>query len=252
MVAAALSVLVLTEDTAADAHATVTAIAKRVLFLLEPALDGERLSFDRADERARAGMGFNCYKSRNQRDHRKKVALVQAIATHLLRADGPTAVLVHIDADRPWAGDHDVACENVTRFHEAVLGPVATLLAQKGRRDRLAHLALLVPFWSIESWLYQNTTEALKICQEQHPRHASAVTQLEGWRDAPHTLDAHPQPKDATTLGSKYNRRLAESSFPARRVYGLGLSFTHSVDHARAGLATLLRDLRRSPAADGP
>lgn len=248
MVAAGFSVLVLTEDTAADAHATVTAIAKKVLFLLEPALDIDRVSFGRADERARAGMGFNCYKSRNPRDHGKKVALAQAIATHLLHADGPTAVLVHIDADRPWAGDHDAACENVMRFHEAVLGRVATLLEREGQRDRLARLALLVPFYSIESWLYQNTSEALKICQEQHPRHASAVTQLEGWRDAPHTLDAQPQPKDATSLGSKYNRRLAESSFPARRVYKLGLSFTHSVDHARPGLATLLLDLRRAPA----
>lgn len=252
MVTAPLSVLVLTEDTAGDAHATVTAIAKKVLFLLEPALDVARLSFDRADERARAGMGFNFYKSRNPRDHGKKVALAQAIATHLLHADGPTAVLVHIDADRPWAGDLDVACENVTRFHEAVLGPVATLLEQKGRRDRLAHLALLVPFYSIESWLYQNTSEALKICQEQHPRHASAVPRLEDWRDAPHTLDGHPQPKDAISLGSKYNRRLAESSFPAGRVYKLGLSFTHSVDHARPGLAALLHDLRRSSATDSP
>ena len=89
-----LLVLVLTEDTGDDAHATIAAIAKKVFLLLEPGLDERRLSFGRAEERARAGMGFNCYKSSSPRDYDKKVALAQAIATHLLVDDVRTAVFV--------------------------------------------------------------------------------------------------------------------------------------------------------------
>lgn len=109
-----LSVLVLTEDTGDDAHTTVSSVAKKLLLLLEPGLDERRLSFGRADERARAGMGFNCYASRSPRDYDKKVRLAQVIATHLLIDDLRTAVFVHIDGDRAWsARDPDDLCENV-------------------------------------------------------------------------------------------------------------------------------------------
>jgi len=113
-----LSVLVLTEDTGDDTYKTISAVAKKLLLLLEPGLDERRLHF------ARAGVDL---------------------------------------------------CENVRRFNEEVRARVEALLLRRGRTSALERLALLVPFWSVESWLFQNTSEALRICQEHHPRYAYAA-----------------------------------------------------------------------------
>lgn len=240
MVAAQLSVLVLTEDNGGDAHAIVVAVARKLLLLLEPGLDVERISFSRADERARAGMGFNFYKSRNPRDHDKKVSLAQAIATHLLIADFSTAVFVHIDGDGPWSShDPEHLCDNVRCFNEDIRERVRALLVRRGCSERLDHLALLVPFWSIESWLFQNTRVALELCRKHHPRYARAVPLFEAWRDMPAALDEYERPKDAVSFGSKFNRELAENEFPAGKLKRLGLSFTDTLE--RAGHPALRR-----------
>lgn len=245
MVAAKLSVLILTEDTGEDAHATVTAVARKLLLLLEPGLDVERISFDRADERARAGMGFNCYNSSNPRDHGKKVALAQAIATHLLIADFPTAVFVHIDGDGPWSGrDPEFLCDNVRCFNDDIRERVRALLVRHGHGERLEHLAMLVPFWSIESWLFQNTRVALELCRKHHPRYVSAVPLFEAWRDTPAALDEVVRPKREVSFGSKFNRELAEQDLPAGRLKRLGLSFADTLERAdRPALRRLLASL---------
>lgn len=236
-----LSVLVLTEDTGEDAHATVSAVARKLLLLLEPGLDVKRISFSRADERGRAGMGFNCYNSSNPRDHGKKVSLAQAIATHLLIADLPTAVFVHIDGDGPWSGRHpEHLCDNVRCFNDDIRERVRALLVRRGCSERLEHLALLVPFWSIESWLFQNTRVALELCRK-HPRYASAVPLFEAWRDTPAALDEYERPKNAVSFGSKFNQELAESEFPAGRLQRLGLSFADTLE--RVGSPALRRVL---------
>lgn len=245
MVAAKLSVLILTEDTGEDAHATIVAVARKLLLLLEPRLDVERVGFSRAEERARVGMGFNCYASRKPRDNDKKVLLAQAIATHLLIADVATAVFVHIDGDGPWSGRHpEHLCDNVRLFRADILQRVRAILSGRGRADLLEHLTLLVPFWSIESWLFQNTRVALELCERHHPRYASDVPLFEGWRNSPGELDETVRPKDAVRFGSKFNRALAEDKFPAGQLQRLGLSFADSLEQAgRPALRRLLAGL---------
>jgi hypothetical protein len=235
-------VLVLTEDTGDDAHATIVAIARKLLLLLEPGLDVQRVDFSRADERARVGMGFNCYKSSNPRDYEKKVRLAQAIATHLLSADTSTAVLIHIDGDGPWSAHHpDYLCDNVRLFREDVLERVRAILARRECVEQFEHLALLVPFWSIESWLFQNTRVALELCETHHPRYASDVPRFKAWQNAPTALDEHERPKDAVRFGSRFNRKLAEDKFPAGQLQRLGLSFADTLERAdRPALRRLL------------
>lgn len=247
MVGNKFSVLLLTEDTGDAAHAVLVAIVQRILFLIEPSLDVKRLAFSRADQRARAAMGFNCYKSRAPRDHAKKLLLAQAIVNHLLGADGPSAVFVHVDGDRKWSDrDEPHSCENVRKFHDEILSRVRELLASRGKAARLDHVALLVPFWSIESWLFQNTDEALKICAESRPRYDSAISHFERWHAEPHRLDEEAYPKRTICFEAKYNQRLAENRFPARRVRELGLSFADSVSRVeRSSLRAYIQGLAR-------
>ncbi|HEY8378709.1 MAG TPA: hypothetical protein VIK91_19590 [Nannocystis sp.] len=253
MVAQPLAVLLLTEDTGDDAHAVIAAVVKKVLLLMEPSLDLGRLVFARADERARAAMGFNCYKSRNPRDYDKKLRLAQAVASHLLREDCPTAVFVHIDADRRWsARDPEHLCDSVFCFQQEIVERVRSILAARGAAEKIEHLALLVPFWSVESWLFQNTEEALRICAETHPRHESAVSLFERWRVHPEELDEQKEPKELVSFGAKYNRRLAENGFPAKRLRQLGLSFAHAVERAeRSRLRRLVASASREASTAG-
>lgn len=240
MVKRELSVLVLTEDTGNDAHAIVCALVEKVLFLLEPGLDRQQLRFDQATERARAGMGFNCYKSATGRDHDKKVDLAQAIARYLLVTDRDAIIFVHVDADGPWSTrDETHLCDNARRFTEEIVRRVAAILEQQQQPHRLEQIAMLIPFWTLESWLYQNTREALRICQE-YPQYRGEAAHFELWQQRPHLLDEHVRPKDTVRFGSKYNLRLASEGFPAGRLYQLGLSFTAAVEGARPGLAPLL------------
>jgi hypothetical protein len=241
-----LSVLVLTEDTGGDAHDTICAVAKKILLVLEPGLDERRLSFDRADERARAGMGFNCYTSRSPRDYDKKVRLAQSIATHLLLADLRTAVFVHIDGDRAWSTrDPEHLCANVKRFNEEVRVRVEALLLRHGQTSAIERLALIVPFWSIESWLFHNTAEALRICHEHHPHYESAVPQFAAWSRSPAVLDEQERPKRAVCFHDRYNARLAHG-LPAGRLQRLGLSFTETLARAdRPGLREALTAVSR-------
>lgn len=234
-----LAVLVLTEDTGNDAHATVCAVARKLLRLIEPGLDERHLHFDQADELARAGMNFTCYKSSNPRDYAKKVTLAQAIARHLLTDERDTAVLVHVDADGPWSTRDEVhLCANARRFSEEIVRRVAALLEQQRQPHRLDQIALLVPFWTLESWLYQNTREALRLCQD--PKYRDDTRHFELWQQSPHLLDEHERPKDTVRFGAKYNLDLASKGFPAGRLHQLGLSFAAAVEAARPRLAPLL------------
>jgi hypothetical protein len=246
MVKRELSVLVLTEDTGNDAHSIVCAVAEKALFVLEPGLDRQRLRFDQAAEIARAGMGFNCYKSTNPRDHNKKTDLALAIARYLMVKDRDAVVFVHIDADRPWSErDPTHICDNARRFTEEIVQRVTSILSEDARRTnhdethRIHRIAMLIPFWTLESWLYQNTREGLRICQE-YPQYRGEAAHFELWQQRPHLLDEHVRPKDTVRFGSKYNLRLASEGFPAGRLYQLGLSFTAAVEGARPGLAPLL------------
>jgi len=56
-----------------------------------------------------------------------------------------------------------------------------------------------------------------------------ALAQFEQWQRQPHLLDEQSRPKDAVAFQAKYNRRLAESRFPSRKVKELGLSFAATV-----------------------
>jgi len=93
--------------------------------------------------------------------------------------------------------------------------------------DRLRRLLALVPTYSVESWLYQNTREALAICAESH-RSAHAET-IRSWEADRGLLDEQSRPKDSYCLGSTHNLRPAFGSFPAAEVHAAKKSFFAAV-----------------------
>jgi hypothetical protein len=93
--------------------------------------------------------------------------------------------------------------------------------------ERLARLRLLVPFYSIEAWLYQNTREAARLCDEDGCKQCKPT--LEAWARERASLDNVSRPKEKLCLRDKYNTRLAAAGFPADEVFAADASFTKAV-----------------------
>lgn len=231
-----LTLLILTEDSAASAHKTVTALVKKMLQLLVPECQTQRIVFEPQGESAARAMHGNLWKSRNPRDRQKLVDLRQSIATKLVEStdDVPGFVAFHVDGDRRWADR--ASSENVVRFADFVLTYVEPIvsaaLAKKGRGDelpaRMARLLPLTPFYSVEAWLYQNTVEARRLCAASCGRH---LEQIQGWETARGELDEIEKPKENLCLGAEHNRTLAVRGFPADAVLAAGKSYTAAVEH---------------------
>jgi len=234
VMASKISILLLTEDTGGAAHAVVRAVVEKLLFAAAGSLDISQIDFERAEERARQAMGFNLYKSTNPDDYRKQLDLAQTIATKLLRKGTETFVFVHVDGDRLWSqrGQQDgkALCDNHAFFARNVLRRVLLLLEPGRHTELLQRILMVIPFWSIEAWLYQNTREVQRLCTLHAPRHDRDQPQFREWTADPAQLDDTSQPKmKVPTFKDKYNLQLAQS-LPARKLHMLGLSFASTVE----------------------
>lgn len=224
-----LSVMVLTEDSGADAYDTVRALVKEMLKLLVPAVWTHRIDFKPLeDERARLAMRGTTWQSTNPLDEPARRLLIRSIITELLKPHG--FVLYHIDGDVPWSQRE--SSTNVREFLARMIAPIEAGVRSRVPAEvetRMKRFRLLVPFYSIEAWLYQHTREARQLCAEKGC--GQCHSQLADWEKNRASLDEVTQPKETTLcLKAKHNARLASSGFPARDVYEAEASFTAAVD----------------------
>lgn len=233
-----LSILVLTEDSAKDAHDTIAAIAKRMLLQVDPASRTHRIEFEPQNALARRAMHGNLWKSRNPRDRQKLVDLRQTIATKLVEGalvgseSVPGFVFFHVDGDRPWA--ERAESENVARFAEFIRTYVEPIVADALQKKgivaelpaRMLRLRRLTPFYSIEAWLYQNTVEGRRLCADSCGRHLEMFSTWEADRSL---LDEIGQPKKQVCFGEAHNLKLATAGFPAEELFRTDKSYTAAV-----------------------
>jgi hypothetical protein len=237
-----LSFLILTEDSAMNACEPLEALVKRMLLLVDPAVQTHRIKFEPRDEAARLAMRGTSWKSKpDDFGHPKLVLLGRIIAAKLLEEDdAPGFVIFHIDGDRVWA-DRE-SSENVQKFPAFVQSYVAPSLdaTLRRRRDRtldeealeraketaLARLLRLTPFWCIEAWLYQNTALVHRLCEQHCGAH---LGQIKSWAEDRGALDEVRKPKEAICLGSQHNAELSRSQFPTEAVFAADKSFAAAV-----------------------
>lgn len=235
-----LSVLVLTEDSAKDAHDTLVALLKKAFQIVEPGCRTHQIRFDPQGEVERRYMVANLWKGDGQKTRAargqqafRKIDLFRAVATRVLEEGPPGFVFVHVDGDRPWSCAAE--SENVQKYEEIFVKGVRAVLTD-AKPDRveqgMARLLSLVPFYSIEAWLYQNLAEAQRICGDLGNPPA-LVRQLARWEADRSLVDEIEQIKDNCHLGAGYNERLAKSAWPAADVYAVRLSFYASVEAMR-------------------
>lgn len=248
VIGSTLSILLLTEDSGGHAIAVLHALSKKMLRLVEPMADVERVGFDPIEEKVRVAMNANAWKERGPKGDRKRLDLRQSIATRLAHEDGLGFVLFHMDGDCRWADSQGgTKAENLEVFRKLLLPGIEALLLKIGRPERINRLVMVVPFWCMEAWLYQNVDEALRIYKKHHPdAHEDIALFDQTWRADPATLDEVEFPKRRVRIRDQYNLSLATQQFPAARAYGAGKSFALVVESlARCpGLRQALQQLR--------
>ncbi len=250
------SVLVLSEDSGEGAHDTVVSLARKMFLLIDPAVQTQHIRFEPPEvEGVKQALRGNLWKSEEPRDQPKRRDLIGYVATKLF--EGPRSfVLFHVDGDRTWSEARSSApagqSENVLKFQRFIEHEVLQFVELRRRRmaettrrstgvvpaprEPIAHvpdmrqLLLAVPFYSIESWLLQNTERAKELCTK-HPRCGGAhVPLLEEWARDRGALDEIPQPKERVCFRDEHNRDLAGPGFPTAAVYDARKSFAETVD----------------------
>ncbi|WP_437806182.1 hypothetical protein [Sorangium sp. So ce1078] len=254
MSVARCSILVLSEDSAEGAHDTLVSLAKKILRLVDGSYDWQHVRFEPPEgEGVRKALRGNLWKSREPRDYRARLDLIGYIATKLLESDR-AFVIYHIDGDRPWAERE--ASENVAKFRTFIETDVRQFVEHRRRQSgrapagdlALTQLLLLVPYYSLEAWLFQNTRAGARFCEESpacRGKHASAFQE---WANDRGALDEVWKPKKAVCFEDRRNRQLAEGldEDTVDAVYYAGKSLHNAVDalHRNASLLAALAATR--------
>jgi len=232
---AGVSILVLTEDGGKHAHATMVALCKKMLHLVEPTCQTRRIAFGEPREEARRVVNGNRWK--DGKKHRELVDLRKTIATKLGERNG--FVFFHIDGDCAWSSRGST--DSLEKFQTLIVRPLRALLASDVRGQRMSEpeveellerLRLIVPFYSVEAWLYQNIDVAIALCHAHHG--GKDADRFARWKGCRHEIDELPRPKQEICLHDKHNKELAETKYPAGVVYKVGTSFAAAVDSLRA------------------
>lgn len=241
-----MNILLLSEDGSEHARPTLQALLEKMLRLVEGQYRDDGLRFEPPDEAAVAIVRGNMWKSTSPRDEIKVRALRRMLATRLAE-EPPGFVVFHIDGDRRWS--ERALSENRAKFDKVIAEKVREVLAHEqpgwtsDDLDRcMTRLIVLVPFYSIEAWAYQNIRRARELCTRHHGgRH---FDQFDEWERDRSAIDEIVKPKDVGCLQSKYNRDLAENAFPARKAYDAHASFWATVEALEAcdDLRDALRD----------
>ncbi|HEY4117728.1 MAG TPA: hypothetical protein VGM56_07730 [Byssovorax sp.] len=222
---ASMSLLVLTED---GSDGAIRALVACMLSLVDPAYRADRCRMEPVRAKILRG---NAWKDRNRYD--EAVDLARSVATKLL--EGSTSFVVwHIDGDTTWKRQKDST--NLAQFHKTFEIKLRQVMKQQHVDDAdievaLKRLFVLMPFYSVEAWTYQNTEVAAKACG---CRERDAHTQLfDAWRADRGLLDEVSMPKDAICLTDRLNVELAEQAYPAADVDRAQKSFAAAVKHLR-------------------
>jgi hypothetical protein len=232
----AASILVLSED---GGHRVVRALSAQLLRWLDPHHQPRAIDLEPEDEGAQEAIQANLWKDKKTGDgHRRLVEIARTVATKIMTPTG--YVFIHIDADRLWKERKKNPSENLRRYLEDIClhveRHVDDLLKKQGRiKDKasvLSRVCLLSPYYSIESWLLQNTVVAKSLCHKHH--RGRDVDKFEKWEQDRTLLDDVPKPKKETCLGASHNHELASTHFPAQAVHDAGRSFSESADRLRA------------------
>ncbi len=225
-----LYILVLTEDSGQDGFATIRALVLAILQKIAPNVQLDLIEVEPTEDTnaLRSMRGNHWMGEKTGESHRYRTTLIQSIATTL--GEGGFVVF-HCDGDTSWKKRNESTKRAKfdklmepgirARLRDAVkLTPTKIDAAMK-------RVLIVVPHYSIESWLYQNTDESIRICHTQYA--GKDVAQFESWAEDRKQLDEVLKPKDGVCIKDKHNHVLATTSFPFDVAFAAGKSLKQAV-----------------------
>lgn len=221
---------------------TLEQIVRGMLLLIEEHAKVKRITC-RPVARGISGSYWKAARSKEVGTRQKRTTLMQNIATELVRGH---VVFFHVDGDCIWK-EHKRApvWGELERFRRDLRAVAAH--AQIGNLDENvvedAFIAV-VPFYSIESWIFACTEEL-----RQRTSDAKELERIAKWAADLGELDEVPKIKlELRSIQDRCNHELARH-IPAAALCAAGKSYTDTVERVRkssrvlAGLAeTLQRD----------
>ena len=240
--------MVLTEDSSEDAPTVHAAMIRAMLGLLEPTYDRGSVALEPATAPQRLAMRGNGWDGTGPEYEPRRRTLVRDIATRICQ-NNISFVVFHYDGDRPWATHAN--CPRHATFRHWIVTRVQQLIpprfSPEQRARALARLITVVPFYSVEAWLFQNTAVATGLCMKHHG--GAHAADFDAWASDRGALDEVVKPKEVACLHDKHNRDLATENFPAQVVHGAEKSFFAAVETFRAcvDLRGALAAIARAP-----
>lgn len=218
---------------------TLEQIVRGMLLFVEEHARSKRIDFKPIAARV-SGPCWKSARSKETGTRRNRTLLLQNIATELARGH---VVFFHVDGDCIWK-EHRRApvWDDLERFRQN-LRAVAAQHKIGHLDENLVNEAFLavVPFYSIESWLFA--------CTEQLRRHTSDPEDLKciaAWAADLGALDEVHRIKLTLSIEDQRNHELARH-IPAAALFAAGKSYADTVERVRkspriqAGLAETLR-----------
>jgi hypothetical protein len=241
------TILVFTEDSSKTALTTLAALTKKLLRHIDSYCETHRIRFEPANDEAREILTANQFKNPG---HGRRFQLYRYIATQLTIEN--RFIVHHVDADRTWSTRGTAPSENAAAIQRNILAHVHRVLAERFSAEeierRLVRFLRLVPYWELESWLYQNTERANDL--GPHRPDCRCAELLAAWRADRALLDEQPHPSDTLCIGKQHNDELVQG-FPTAEVYAAGKSLAAAVD-AMLECEPLLHAIQRTYAPSTP
>nr|AGC71835.1 hypothetical protein [uncultured bacterium A1Q1_fos_1807] len=229
-----VSISILTEDSGQDAYEVVHSLFRSMLKLIDaqlPLYDRSRISIQPSTDPERQAMRGNIWQAHKSREAR--ILIQRYIERQVRRHDAIGFVIIHVDGDRPYhQSKAGTESHNQQRLENDIISKVRISL--QDQPSLLERIMIIVPFYSIESWLYQNTREALRLLDLHYRSHDGDRRQFQHWQNNRHELDEVSRPKELVSIHARFNRELACQNFPAQQVYDVEKSFHKSVERLRA------------------
>lgn len=229
------SLLVLTEDSGEHGFATMRAMVLAMLRHIAPDAKLENVEIaPTEEEHVLRSMRGNRWMDESTPDgHRWRTTLIQSIATTL--GEGGFVVF-HCDGDTSWKKRKESTKK--TKFGKLIELGIRARLRDAVRWSpakvdaAMKRVLFIVPHYSIESWLYQNTDEAIRLCHTHHS--GKDAKQFEEWAANRKQIDEVLKPKDTVCLKDKHNLVLATKDFPFDCALAAGKSLQAAVKQFQA------------------
>lgn len=252
---AALHVLIVTEDSGKQAQPVWRALLAKAFRLVDPACETQRIKFSPPDGATEQAARGNAWKARTRGGKRGQrgaerahaITLRRELASWLLRS-AEYVVCYHYDGDQTWSSGSGSA--HGPAFQDEIAAKVRTIVEDpalvathrttppvgldgEALERAMRRLIEVVPHYSVEAWLYQNTATARQACVELGDP-PDLTAQIEMWAADRSLLDEIDRPKDNCGLGDRYNLKLATSAWPAAAVFAVEKSFHATVSRMKA------------------